>query len=134
MAIRSRARSALLGSLSIEDDFNRGVAQSILYKLLSLGHHDAALNTRTNDGLFHLDISIPSLKIDGRSTVIEILEPMHVAVNTDQPLGRWLVRRRLLGLYDYHVLTLKATAWLAAPDKGDLLEGVLSERQPAHVA
>ena len=65
----------------------------------------------TDDGLFHIDLLLPEVKVRGKQVVIELLDKEHVCLNTDKPLGRWNVRHRILAKYGFHALPMSLVEW-----------------------
>ena len=70
-----------------------------------------SVNVATSDSDISIDVRCEQLRYEGLPVVIELLDDEHVASNTQQALGRWLVRQRLLAGYGYHVVPLPLDRW-----------------------
>eukprot|EP00892_Ulva_mutabilis_P007908 jgi/Ulvmu1/548/UM001_0556.1 len=123
----SGKREALAASINIERSWNRALLANIKAVLEERGHGPARFGATVTDGVVHIDLLLEALAWGNKPVALELLDAQHVACNTGQPLGRWLLRRRLLETFGFHVVTVAEDAWLAAPAPADLLATLLAD-------
>jgi hypothetical protein len=126
------AAIALHDIADVEREWNADERATIArYLEHRLGPGGAEPCARTADGMVHLDFAVHGLRYEGRPVAIELLDEEHVAANTKQALGRWLVRHKLLALYRFHVVPLSLELWAAAPSRDAYLDTLLEGCAPA---
>ena len=120
-------REALAASIHIERSWNRALLANIKAQVEELGYGPASVGATVRDGVMHIDLLLEALTCGDQPVVVELLDAHHVACNTGQPLGRWLLRRRLLETFGFHVVTVAEDAWLATSAPADLLASLLRD-------
>lgn len=116
----------LTASINLERSWNRSLLSSIKANLEQAGYGPARTGATVSGGVVHIDLLLEALMMQDKPVVVELLDGYHVASNTGQPLGRWLLRRRLLESFGFHVVTVAEDVWLAAPSPTELLASMLN--------
>jgi hypothetical protein len=126
--IHTDSRRCLMLAARYEDQWNRALLHDVEAHLLQKPVGRVVTCDRTHDGMFHVDVLLPDMRVSGRAVAIEVLDMQHLSANTRQGLGRHLLRQRLLKSYGYHVVTLSASAW-EAQEPADLLDTLLADAE-----
>lgn len=117
----------LAASINIERSWNRSLLSSIKANLEEAGYGPARTGATVSGGVVHIDLLLEALMWEDKPVAVELLDGYHVASNTGQPLGRWLLRRRLLESFGFHVVTVAEDAWLATSSPTELLASLLQD-------
>jgi hypothetical protein len=123
--VTSRRSDVLADTKVLEVSYKANLLRVIESEFEALGLGSFLLGTSTLDQLVHIDVQLPGVSLAGNPVAIELLDSYRTAVNTGQPLGRWLVRRRILEAYGFHVVTLSLEAFLASKDRRAMMASLL---------
>ena len=114
-------------AINIERSWNRSLLASVQAKLDEAGYGPARSGATVSEGVLHIDLLLEALLWEGKPVALELLDACQVASNTGQPLGRWLLRRRLLEAFGFHIVTIAEDAWLATSSPTELLHSLLRD-------
>jgi hypothetical protein len=132
--VQQRRHEVLQATMQVERSWNQGLLRNLMQHLEKMAVGPVHVGATTPDGLIHVDALLPGLRCEGKPVALELIDAMHVT-DTGQPLGRFLLRRRLLQAQGFHVLAIAEDAWLASADPDGMLGVLLAEcERSVHVS
>lgn len=106
---------------------NQACLASITAHLEAMQLGRVHVNTVAPGHCVHIDILLPDVACGGKSVAISLLSAHDTATNTGQPLGHWLLRRRLIESCGVHVLSVADDVWESSTAPDVMLRNLLQD-------